>query len=107
MEVFERSTPGTCWEVVERACIALATGKDEVKERLYEAALEIATLDSRQMPDELRPEYEKLVRALSRKGTIRETLATMRKDKPQSLAQRITSMASSLREICYEQSGRS
>jgi hypothetical protein len=95
--------PCYCWEVYLRASHALATGKGEIKERLLEAALEISPLDSRQMPDQLRTEHEQLLIALSTRGTIRNTLATMRKDKAKSLAERIWNMERTLCETCYEQ----
>lgn len=96
--------PCYCWEVYLRASNALALGMGEIKERLLGAAMEISTLDSRELPDQLQEEHERLLRALSIRGTIRNTVATMRKDKAKSLAERITNMESQLCEICHEHS---
>lgn len=94
--------PCYCWEVYLRASWALATGIGEIKERLLEAAREISILDSRMLPDQLQAEHEQLLKALSRRGTLRNTVATMRKDKAKSLAEKIMDIESQLCEICHE-----
>jgi hypothetical protein len=100
------SDPCYCWEVFSRASHTLATGEGEVKERLIKAGLEISVLHSQQLPEQLGAEYEQLMAALSAKGNIRQTVATMRKYKAKSLAELITNMESTLHEICNEQSRR-
>ena len=91
-----------CWEVFSRAFHALATGKGNINERLVEAAKEIFTLNSQQLPEQLQSEFDQLITDLSIKGDFRHTIATMRKDKAVSLAERILDMESTLREICYQ-----
>jgi hypothetical protein len=94
--------PCYCWEVYQRASWALAIGIGKIKERLLEAALELSTLDSRMLPAQLQAEHEQLLKALSRRGTLRNTVATMRKDKAKSLAERIVDIESQLCQICHE-----
>ena len=93
-----------CWKVFSSAYHALAIGKGKINERLIEAAREIFILHSQDLPDHLWPEFEQLIKDLSKKGDFRSTIATMRKDKAVSLAERISDMESTLREICYQQS---
>ena len=92
--------PDYCWEVFSRATQALGSGKGEVKERLVEAAREISGLDSQQLPEQLQMEYERLWAMLNSKGSFRETIATMRKDKASQLAAGIMDMERELRNHC-------
>ena len=93
-----------CWEVFSRATHILSVDKGEVKERLAKAATEISILDSQSLPDEVRYEYNELMQALSAKGTIRETISVMRKERATATAERIVTIEAMLREICYAES---
>jgi hypothetical protein len=96
--------PWYCWEVFSRASYALSVGKGEVKERLVAAAMQISILSSQLLPDQVRDEYDELMKMLSAKGTIRGTVSTMRKGKAAALADKIITIEVTLREICYADS---
>jgi hypothetical protein len=91
-----------CHEVFSRAYHDLATGKGDINERLVEAANNIGELHSQDLPDQLRPVFDQLIKDLSIKGDFRHSIATMRKNKAVLLAERISDMESTLREICCE-----
>jgi hypothetical protein len=93
--------PFYCWEVFLRATNALCVGEGEIKERLAQAGLEISVLSVDSLPEEIKPKYTELMKALRMRGEIKKTVSTMRKAKAKILAEEIQTIESTLRILCH------
>jgi hypothetical protein len=100
--------PFYAWEKFGDAVHHLTIDEAEIKSRLFSAFVSISLLSPRDLPDELRGQFEELIGLLTAKdpkkdeGRIGATLHGMRKQKASEIAERFMNIYLRLAQICNE-----